>query len=302
MQSAIAEQRAVAAEHDDDVRRLRRARLVGDAARRSPAASARPSPVSKTGCDAARSQPRLDVDQVRRRRAQMRLGDDADASDRTTVIDADPSRLKLRRQRCRRRGRATVSRRSAPCAKRRCRKNSWLPVAPVIGDGAMAMRVNPDGVRRVRRRARSPPRGRPDRVTSRACRPRRGRPRTAASRARRRRRPAPRNGGSAGRMCRSEMNETSIVTRSTACGTSSAVSARALTPSRTITRGSLRSRQSSWPWPTSSAMTLRGAALEQHVGEAAGRGADVERAAAGGSTPKASSACASLTPPRPTYG
>ena len=44
------------------------------------------------------------------------------------------------------------------------------------------------------------------------------------------------------------------------------------------------------------------AALEQAVGEAAGRGADVERAAAGDVDPSASSALASLTPPRETYG
>ena len=45
----------------------------------------------------------------------------------------------------------------------------------------------------------------------------------------------------------------------------------------------------------------RRAALQQHVGEAAGRGADVERdAAARRSMAKASSACASLRPPRPT--
>ena len=43
----------------------------------------------------------------------------------------------------------------------------------------------------------------------------------------------------------------------------------------------------------------RGAALEQHVGEPAGRGADVERSAApSASTPNASSACASFSPPR----
>ena len=48
-----------------------------------------------------------------------------------------------------------------------------------------------------------------------------------------------------------------------------------------MTRGSLRSVQSSWPCPTSSATTSRGAALEQDVGEAAGRRADVERPPAG---------------------
>ena len=51
------------------------------------------------------------------------------------------------------------------------------------------------------------------------------------------------------------MNDTSMVTTSTGYGTTSAVSARALTPSRTMTRESVRSRQSSWLCPTSSAMT-----------------------------------------------
>ena len=47
----------------------------------------------------------------------------------------------------------------------------------------------------------------------------------------------------------------------------------------------------------------RGAALQQHVGEAAGRGADVERRRVPAtSMPNVSSACASLRPPRPTYG
>ena len=44
------------------------------------------------------------------------------------------------------------------------------------------------------------------------------------------------------------------------------------------------------------------AALQQHVREAAGRRADVEADAAGGSIPNASSAAASLWPPRLTYG
>ncbi len=100
----------------------------------------------------------------------------------------------------------------------------------------------------------------------------------------------------------SEMKATSIVTRSTVCGTSAAVSARALTPSRTVTRGSLRSRQSSWPWPDVERDHARGAALQQDVGEATGRRADVERATTGASMAKASSAWASLMPPRPTYG
>ena len=57
------------------------------------------------------------------------------------------------------------------------------------------------------------------------------------------------------------MNETSIVTMSKAraSGGSSvrASACRALTRSMTTTRGSVRSFQSSWPWPTSSATTRR---------------------------------------------
>ena len=47
---------------------------------------------------------------------------------------------------------------------------------------------------------------------------------------------------------------------------------------------------------------MRRAALQQAVGEAAGRGADVEAAAPGDATPSASSALASLMPPRETNG
>ena len=43
-----------------------------------------------------------------------------------------------------------------------------------------------------------------------------------------------------------------------------------------------------------------GAALQQHVGEAAGRGADVQALAALDGDLKASSAWASFSPPRPT--
>ena len=44
----------------------------------------------------------------------------------------------------------------------------------------------------------------------------------------------------------------------------------------------------------------RRAALEQHVGEAAGRRADVEAVGPAGSTPSGSSPCASFSPPRET--
>jgi hypothetical protein len=44
------------------------------------------------------------------------------------------------------------------------------------------------------------------------------------------------------------------------------------------------------------------ALLQEHVGEAARRGADVEGHRPAGVMPKTSSACASFRPPRPTYG
>ena len=59
----------------------------------------------------------------------------------------------------------------------------------------------------------------------------------------------------AGSTFASEMNETSIVARSGATAARPAVSSRALKPSMTLTRSSLRSPQSSWPGPTSSAIT-----------------------------------------------
>ena len=46
-----------------------------------------------------------------------------------------------------------------------------------------------------------------------------------------------------------------------------------------MTRGSLRSRQSSWPWPDVERDTRAAPRRKQHVGEAAGRRADVERLA-----------------------
>ncbi len=75
------------------------------------------------------------------------------------------------------------------------------------------------------------------------------------------------------------MNETSMVTMPggpSRAATSAAVRKRALTPSTRRTRGSVRSLQCSWPRPTSMATTRRAPRVEQHVGEAAGRGADVE--------------------------
>ena len=103
-------------------------------------------------------------------------------------------------------------------------------------------------------------------------------------------------------MWRSEMNATSIVTRSTGCGTSTSVSARALTPSRTMTRGSLRSRQSSCPWPTSSAMTLAAPRCSRTSVKPPVEAPMSSARRPSTTMPNASSAWASLTPPRPTYG
>ena len=77
------------------------------------------------------------------------------------------------------------------------------------------------------------------------------------------------------------MNDTSIVTRSTGCGTSAVVSDRALTAF--VDRDARIGAQP--PVELSASDVERdhvsGAALQQDVGEAAGRGADVERTLAG---------------------
>ena len=91
--------------------------------------------------------------------------------------------------------------------------------------------------------------------------------------------PGSRKGGSAGRMCRSEMNATSIVTRLTACGTSSAreharVDAFADDDARIAAQPPVE-----LPAADVERDDAGGAAPQQDVGEAAGRCADVERAA-----------------------
>jgi hypothetical protein len=95
------------------------------------------------------------------------------------------------------------------------------------------------------------------------------------------------------------MNETS---QTTSCGANgSSVSVRAFVRSSTVTRSS-RAALVQLAVADVERDHARGAALQQHVGEAAGRRADVEAVEAAGSTPNASSACASLSPPRETYG
>ena len=73
------------------------------------------------------------------------------------------------------------------------------------------------------------------------------------------------------------MNETST-TASVAGGPGSSpgASRRALTPSSSVTRSSARRRSCSCPRPTSSAVDVRRPALQEAIGEAARRGADVE--------------------------
>ena len=187
---------------------------------------------------------------------------------------------------------------------RRCTKNSRLPSAPTIGDGASATGLNP--IRSAADRTSS---------TTRLC--------TAASvttpRLPTSARPASNcgltsattspsglsSGGSGASTSLREMNETSTVTTSTgwnAGGRDVRSSPRALTPSMTVTRGSWRSFHASWPRPTSSAAT-RAAPRRNNTSVKPPVDAPTSRAVRPATTtPSASSACASLTPPRLTYG
>ena len=97
----------------------------------------------------------------------------------------------------------------------------------------------------------------------------------------------------------SEMNDRSATIQSGA-GTCAAVRSRAFSPSIARTRGSARSAGASWPWPTSTAQTSAAPRLEQHLGEAAGRGAEVERHRARRVEPEGVSACRSFSAPRET--
>ena len=172
------------------------------------------------------------------------------------------------------------SRSAVAPAWRRCMRNSRLPVAPVIGDGVMphARQSGCCGVRgdsrehRVVHRRIADDASFADLVAARL--------RTAASPARRCRRRGARNVGTSGRMCFSEMNDTSIVTMSTACGTSVGVSARAFTPSRTMHARIAAQLPVELAVADVERDDMACAALQQHVGESAGRRADVERAAA----------------------
>ena len=80
----------------------------------------------------------------------------------------------------------------------------------------------------------------------------------------------------AGRTLVSEMKETSTVARSGANGRSAGSRLRALRRSITVTRGSSRRPQIDLPVGDIEGDHPRRAALQQAIGEAAGRGADVE--------------------------
>ena len=106
-------------------------------------------------------------------------------------------------------------------------------------------------------------------------------------------------------MSASEMNDTSMVTMPggpSRAAMSAAVRWRALTPSTTSTRGSVRSRQSSWPWPTSRATTRRAPRRSSTSVKPPVEAPMSSASRPATSMPKASSACASLRPPRLTYG
>src|SRR5258706_3587767 len=184
------------------------------------------------------------------------------------------------------------------CHERRWSRNSTLPFAPVIGDGVEATGLNPTS----RAAAETSSTTRDWIAVSRmtplriSLRPASNCGLTIAITSA----PGRRRGGTTGRIWRSEMNETSMVTRSTGPGRSDTCRWRALKCSITTTRGSLRSVQSIWPWPTSSATTrvaprLRRTSVKPPV-EAPMSSASRPSTA----MPNVSSACASLRPPRPT--
>src|SRR6478672_3514521 len=100
----------------------------------------------------------------------------------------------------------------------------------------------------------------------------------------------------------SEMNDTSATTRSGRYGRSTAARSRALVRSSTVTRGSVRSRSWSWPYPTSTAIT---AAAPRCSRQSVNPPVEAPRSRARApvtSQPNVSSAVASLPPARDTYG
>src|SRR4029079_8481067 len=155
------------------------------------------------GIDLPLAQPRADAREMLGGRKQTMLGHDSDALD-------------------------------ARCHERRWRRNSTFPFAPVIGEVVEAPGVNPTSraaadTSSTTRAWMDASRMTPLRISLRPasnC----GLTRATTSP------PGRSNGGTAGRICRNEMNETSMVTTSTTPGRSDGCRCRALKCSMTTTR------------------------------------------------------------------
>ena len=268
-----AEQRAVSTEHDDQVDVARKIILVDD--------------FELSGCPGRRRErgrfriedgrqlpffePRRNLREVARRPVEARFRNHADGAHHS--IGRGAPRPAPRR--------SLAGTRPAPLAAllSRWRKNSRLPVSPVIGDSVMAWRTNPTSA--AARDASS---------TTRACTagsritpflPTSARPAsncgfTSATTSA----PSRSSGGTLGKMCRNEMNDTSMVTMSNECW-----------QVRRLERPRIRALDDDDAGIVAQApielavADVEGddparAALEQHVGESAGRCADVERLAA----------------------
>ena len=108
--------------------------------------------------------------------------------------------------------------------------------------------------------------------------------------------------GSAGSTRRSEMNDTSMTTRSTGAGSRSGGAVRMLVRSMICTRGSDATFQSSCPCPTSTQVTCAAPRCSRQSVNPPVDAPTSSAVSPRGSTPKTSSACASLSPPRDTNG
>ena len=111
----------------------------------------------------------------------------------------------------------------------------------------------------------------------------------------------------AGRTSRKLMNERSATTRSTVPPIASGVRLRALHRSRTRTRGSVRNRHASCPYPTSTATTCAAPArsrtsVKPPVDDPASRHRRPAISSGGSACAQAASAGASLCAPRDAYG
>ncbi len=182
-----------------------------------------------------------------------------------------------------------------------CTRNSTLPSAPVSGDAITSTTWRP-GARRPSR-PRAAPRGCTAGIADDALPLPTSRPAGLELRLDEQHQIGARaacSASSAGATVRSEMNERSATARSTGPPRSSGVEVADVGALPHVDpRVVARRRSCSWPWPTSTATTVRGAALQQAVGEPTGRGAGVEGTAVPARrASKRSSAASSFSPPR----